>query len=465
MKKINKQHYIIIIIVFLFFIWLVLYRFYAIKKTPVVSQISQEHIAELQKSPEWAIAFTNNQILSLFEVYVRDWDEKIAKSLLQYYISIWNYNSGYALLEEINIKWHLDWMYAPTVWFVVFNHAIENGIRWSEVDFQKWHIDWDIKTFHDALTMLIRNDYTWFNDTMIALEKSNVLYKNLISSLLSSKKNFSTLKDPPAYYQAGLYAATLMEAWYMPLAWLIASDIMRTDKKYILSYELLSQIAIKQKNYDDAIKYLRILFSLDSQHIARTAFFLGKAYFWKGDYSNALVYLSQVTDEQYTTDAIRYMILTYNAQNNTEKMMNWFRYLLTEKKLTPSDYLLLYDIVFFEPYTKKTSNTDLIATYELKIIIPYIDSCRKNIAKSAPYVCKYGEAWRYLSQNKPEKALKDLLYLTKTYPHPTVYKALWDYYTRQWDNEKAQWYFIKSLITSADTYENPSIYSWNSTTK
>lgn len=442
-----------------------LYRFFAIKKTPVVSQISQAHIAEIQKSPEWAITFTNNQIMSLFDIYVRDGDEKIAKSLLQYYISIWNYSSWYALLEEINNKWHLWWMYAPTIWFIVFNHAIENGIRWSEVDFKKWRIDWDIKSFHDALTLLIRNDYTWFNDTIAELEKSNVLYKNLISSLISSKKNFSTLKDPPAYYQAWLYAATLMEAWYMPLAWLIASDIMRTDKKYILSYELLSQIAIKQKNYDDAIKYLRILFSLDSQHIARTAFFLWKAYFWKGDYANALVYLNQVTDEQYTTDAIRYMILTYNAQKNTEKMMNWFRYLLTEKKLTPSDYLLLYDIVFFEPYTKKTSNSDIIAEYELKIIIPYIDSCRKNIAKSAPYVCKYGEAWRYLSQNKPEKALKDLLYLTKTYPHPTVYKALWDYYTRQWDNEKAQWYFIKSLITSADTYENTSIYSWNSTIK
>lgn len=465
MKKLAKPQYSIIILVFLFFIWLVLYRFYWIQKSPVVSQISPEHIAEIQKSPEWVISFTNNQILSLFEIYQRDWDEKIAKSLLQYYISIGNYNSGYELLEEINKKWQLEAIYAPTIWFIVFNYAIENGMRRGEVDYQKWKIDWDIKSFHDALTLLIKNDYTWFNTSLSELEKTNVLYKNIISSLISSKKNFSSLKDPPPYYQAWLFAATLMQAWYMPLAWLIASDIIRTDKKYILSYELLSQYAIKQKRYDDAIKYLKILFSLDSQHIARTAFFLGKSYFWKWDYSNALVYLNQVTDDQYVTDAIRYMILTYNAQNNTEKMMNGFRYLLTEKKLTPWDYLLLYDIIFFEPYTKKTTNSDLIATYELKIIIPYIDSCRKNIAKSAPYVCKYGEAWRYLSQNKPEKALKDLLYLTKTYPHPTVYKALWDYYTRQWDNEKAQWYFIKSLITSADTYENPSIYSWNSTTK
>lgn len=464
MIKLSKSQYTIII-VFLFFMWLVLYKFFLVKEPVIVSNVSQDNIAEIQQSPEWVFWFTNNQIISLYKIYQRDWDEKIAKSLLQYYISIGDYSGWYELLEEINKKWHLESIYEPTIWFVIFNYAIANGIRWSEIDYEKWNIDWDVKTFHDTLTLLIKNDYTWFNTSLIELSNTNVLYKNIISILLSSKKNFSALKDPPPYYQAGLYAATLMEAWYMPLAWLIASDIIRTDKKYILSYEILSQIAIKQKKYDDAIKYLKILFSLDSQHIARTAFFLGKSYFWKWDYSNALVYLNQVADEQYMTDAIRYMILTYHAQNNIDKMMNGFRYLLTEKKLTPGDYLLLYDIVFFEPYTKKLVNNNIIAEYELKIIIPYIDSCRKNIAKSAPYVCKYGEAWRYLSQNKPEKALMDLLYLTKTYPHPTVYKALWDYYTLQWDNEKAQWYFVKSLITSADTYENTPIYSWNSTTK
>ncbi|MBP6086502.1 hypothetical protein KA478_05010 [Patescibacteria group bacterium] len=60
----------------------------------------------------------------------------------------------------------------------------------------------------------------------------------------------------------------------MPLASLIAKGILSTDKKYILSYEILSQAALKQRQYDDALKYLHILFSLDSQNISRTAFFL-----------------------------------------------------------------------------------------------------------------------------------------------------------------------------------------------
>lgn len=465
MKKSNVPKYTLIGWVFLFFILLVVYKIWHTKVDTSVPQVSQTHIDEIKKSPDWSVSFTNNQILSLFEVYQRDGDEKIAKSLLQYYISVGNYNSWYALLEEIEKKGDLSTIYKPTVWFIVFNYSIQNGIRWSEVDYKKWEIDGDVKSFHDALTYLIKSDFTWFNDQLASLEQTNVLYKNLISTLIASKKNFTLLKDPPVYYQAWLIAATLMEADYMPLAALIASNIIRTDKKYILSYEILSQVAIKERNYDDAIKYLKILFSLDSQHMSRTAFFLGKSYFWKWDYSNALVYLNQVNDEQYLTDSVRYMILTYNAQKNIAKEMDWFRYLLTEKKLTPSDYLLLYDIVFFEPYTNKSDNKNVIDSYWLQIIIPYIDSCRKNIEKTAPYVCKYGEAWRYLSQNKPEKALTDLLYLTKTYPHPTVYKALWDYYTRLWDNEKAQSYFIKSLITSADTYENGTIYSWNNLPK
>ncbi|MBP6086501.1 hypothetical protein KA478_05005 [Patescibacteria group bacterium] len=134
--------------------------------------------------------------------------------------------------------------------------------------------------------------------------------------------------------------------------------------------------------------------------------------------------------------------------------------MLAEQKLTDADYLLLFDVVFFEPYTHNTTgDASLSQQYALKVVIPYIDSCRKHIAKTNPAVCKYGEAGWYLVQNKPEKAITDLLYLTRIYPHPTVFKALGDYYTRVGDAQKAQTYFMKSLISSADTYENAGIFS------
>lgn len=472
-KKYKKKHIWILLLVILLAFFFVMRLLKISEPVQQVSQISQEKVEEIKNTPEWQIELTPVQVVSLYDMYKRDKDIKIASSLLQYYIAIGNYVSWYALLLDIEKNDQVKDMYAPTMWFIVFNYAVDQWTDWKEIDFERRNVDADTKSFHDSLTYVIRTDFSWFESQLRELEKTNVLYKNVIKTFLTSLHTFSSLKEPPVYYKEWLIAATLMEAWYYPLAWLVANNILRVDKKYILSYEILSQKSLKQKDYWSAIKYLNILFGLDRQHISRTAFYLWKAYYRQWEYSNALLYLNQAVQKEYIYDAARYIILTNYKLGNTEKVMEWFRFLLTEQKLTPNDYLLLYDIVFFEPYVVMSNQTwdaqnkpkTIAQEYALKIILPFIDSCRKKIAKNHSYVCKYGEAWRYLSQNKPDKALRDLLYLTKTYPHPTVFKALWDYYALQWDADKAQQYFVKSLITSADTYQNTSIYSWNSIPK
>ncbi len=465
MKKYFLWYRPLIVLVSIFIVWtaFIASRFYNSKATIEVepSPLPVDDVATITMSQDTQVTFTENQLTSLYALYKKDWDIAVATSLLQYLLGIWDYKWAYGILEEIFDNQQLWELQKPLVAFTVFNYSLDANIRWDEVDKQKRGIVGDDKTFHDALMFLTRSDYTWFSTALIELQKSNVTYKNLIWAILTSRNTFDVLKDPPQYYEAWLIAAVLMEAGYMPLAWMIAKSILQTDKKYILSYEILSQIAIKQKKYDDAIKYLTILLSLDTQHISRTSFFLWKSYYWKGDYTNALIYLNQVTDERYKHDAIRYSIFVHRDQKNIAKMMDWFHNLLLDKELLPSDYLLLFEIIFYDPYMIWSGQWEVAKQYWLKIVVPYIDSCRKNIAKTAPYICKFGEAWRYLSQNRTEKALNDLLLLTKTYPHPSVYKALWDYYARVWDAQKAETYFMKSLLSTADSYNNGGIFSWN----
>lgn len=465
--KSKKWPYIIIGSIFLFFSVLIVYKYVSSREADKTANLPPTVVQQVKDGQEGRISLTSTQVLSLFDMYKRSWDIEVAKWLLQYYAEVGNYNSGYALLIEAIKKWDLTKIKEPVIAFMIFNYAIQNGIRRDDMLSQaERKLSNDSILFYNALTLLTKSDYSWFNAQLVQQETTNNSYKGFISALRGAKKGFTLLKDPPPYYEAWLTAATLMEAWYLPLASLIAKGILSTDKKYILSYEILSQAALKQRQYDDALKYLHILFSLDSQNISRTAFFLWKAYFWKQDYSNSLVYLNQVRDEKYLYDAVRYMVLSYYNQKSYDKMMDWFRYLLAEQKLTDADYLLLFDVVFFEPYTHNTTgDASLSQQYALKVVIPYIDSCRKHIAKTNPAVCKYGEAGWYLVQNKPEKAITDLLYLTRIYPHPTVFKALGDYYTRVGDAQKAQTYFMKSLISSADTYENAGIFSWNKLTK
>jgi cytochrome c-type biogenesis protein CcmH/NrfG len=65
-----------------------------------------------------------------------------------------------------------------------------------------------------------------------------------------------------------------MQAGYLPLAKQLAEQTLSADKKYILSYEVLSQIALVQEDYSTALVYLQKLFTLDLQHSHRTAFYL-----------------------------------------------------------------------------------------------------------------------------------------------------------------------------------------------
>lgn len=174
----------------------------------------------------------------------------------------------------------------------------------------------------------------------------------LLVALQQADQTYLTLKSAPAYYHTGLIAATLMQAGYIPYAASIAQDLLKADDTYILAYEILSQAAIKQQHYTDAIMYLQKLFTLDKQHVERTAFFLGMSYYFSHDYDQALLYLQQITDVTYLYDAQRYMILTFYQQGMSEQMMDGFRMLLHAKKLIPTDYVLLYDIIFYEPYRR-----------------------------------------------------------------------------------------------------------------
>ncbi len=394
---------------------------------------------------EW---LTPSQVTILKNTYNRENDIVIAKSLLQQYITQAKYKEAYDLLISVQKKDQLSQIPGHLPAFIAFNYNIETG-KWVD-NISGWERSSQLAGMYDALYLLADKKYPEFEAKLQSLDPTVSI--PLRDSLLQTKQTYKSLKDAPSYYYTGLIAATLMEAGYIPLAKSLATDILSVDKNYILSYELLSQIAIKKHDYTEAISLLKTLLTLDTQHIARTSFFLGLSYYHTADYSNARVYLNQVRDPQYIYDAIRYMILSYYNQGEEERMMDWFRTLLSEQKLRPSDYTLLFDISFYEPYMKWGSGASfaLAKKYALPVIIPFIDSCRKDIEAVSPYICKYGEAGWYLSQNKPEKALKDLLYIVKTYPDPTVFQALWDYYTSVKDTAKADHYYMKALTSRAD---------------
>lgn len=136
---------------------------------------------------------------------------------------------------------------------------------------------------------------------------------------------------------------------------MLAGDIRLTDDSYTLVYEILSQVALKKQDYTKAKTLLHKLLTIDTQHASRTSFFLGMTYYHLGDYGMALSYLNQVNDTHYLYDALKYMVLAYHQQGDDKRMMDGYRYLLSQNALYANDYALFFDIIFYDPYITQGS--------------------------------------------------------------------------------------------------------------
>lgn len=405
-----------------------------------------EALKETIKNTDWWL--TTWQVAILEKTYDQQENMAIAKSLLQQYISQWDFIAAYQLVEKISKNKQDNQLTPDLVSFIAFNYSIVANNDSVKLELLKT----SQKTMYELLYALHAGDFSSFEKKLEEASKNpNDKNNMLIAAFLQDRQTYRTLRDSPEYYYRGLLATTLMEAGYTPLVSKIANGILQENKEYILSYELLSQIAIKERKYAEAIPHLQTLMKIDSPHIARTSFFLGLSHYYMRDYGSAVSYLNQVRDPAYLYDAIRYLILIHNSQKEYKTMMSEFRYLLTEQKVEEHDYALFFDILFYQPYHAGGTGWDfsLAKEYAVSLVVPYIDSCNKQLASTAPYVCKYGETGRYLSQWRPEKALRDLLYLSKTYPQPIVFQALGDYYSYAEDIEKANYYYRKAFLEHA----------------
>lgn len=437
-------------------------------KTTQTSPASLEWVT-LATSPVGSVGLTQSQVVIMERMYQEDIDVDVAKTLLHHYTSQWDYQKARDMLMTMQEKKQLALLDQQIVQLVAYNAAY-NG---KETDLLSSPLvsdtDWRTASLLSAIAQERYGDV----DIMItdSLQTKDPTPSPLWISLQQAKKTFATLQAAPSYYYTGLLAAALMEGGYLPYAQALAERVLENNPWYILAHEILSQAAIKQWKYDQAIKHLKELISLDRQHLQRTSFFLWLALYNVGQIDEASLYFQQVNDPIYKYDALRYMLLIAYQEQSFDRMMDMFRTLLQDKKATTSDYLLLYDIVFYEPYRRTHQQTSwetysLAQQYALSIIVPYIDSCRKYLISVAPYVCKYGEAGWYISQGKLDKAILDLVSVSKSYPNPRIFHAIWDYYLAKWNKKTAETFYKKSLLRPQEisrllSPEPDVIYSWN----
>ena len=69
-----------------------------------------------------------------------------------------------------------------------------------------------------------------------------------------------------------------------------------------------------------------------------------------GDYSQAVMFFSQITDQNLTLDGDRYLVLSYLALQQEQKALISWQRLIGYTELQKSDFYTFFQEAFWKPY-------------------------------------------------------------------------------------------------------------------
>jgi len=332
---------------------------------------------------------------------------------------------------------------------------------------------WSIKVAEDVIdqyrnkNLISADDYLfyqamiklWYND----LEASRLLlqqittpkYTPISKYIIETFAALSKQKDIPAYYAQSMISLAVMKQWYYSIAKKLATTISLKDKNYILPYQILAHSHFMTHNRDTAIEYLLILKDLESKQVDRYTFLIGVAHYWRGDYTQAILYLNQVSSGAYVADAYRYMFLSYIKWWSYDRANATRQKLLGDSSITTYDFYSYFYEVFYAPIRGATprdmyQNNPTIATMS-------VEQCLSILNEVDHDVCDYGRAGLYIATNTMPEAKKYLDTLVAKYNEPYLLHAMGDYYMATQDSATAYQYYQKALTMSNNDDEKSVI--------
>lgn len=374
----------------------------------------------------------------LIDLYVKIWNfkeaEEYSKKLLKiewtkenlkdyFYIKLQNINFfSEKQVEEINSL--LTFLYKEkviTAWEFTFYSFLINLLS-----------NWDIENLDSNLQAFIQ-------------DTKNDQHRNLLLSIQDSYKTYKKSVWSPLYYFKTLIALDLLKFWYFWLSKNIVENVYIEDSSYILAQQILWYSYFYIWNYENAIKYFKILKKWDKTNEDDYNFFLWISYYWIKKPKDTLLYLSQLDSTySYYKDVLRYKLLSYmdigdiwNTLEIISKLSNY--------ELSYIDYYNIFKYLLFK--CKNCYKT------ELKTLLSLIRSCYEQVDKENEYVCWYGKWNLFLKAWKKELAIKYLKLLSEYFQDTYIFHNLATYYEDLWDLETAKKYYLKELLYTEDKFK------------
>ena len=386
-------------------------------------------------------------------------DPDVLNTILKTYISEYQFSKAKKYIEN------LPEMYREQIepWLnlmISFNSfsLSSKTIKDQLTSLVKWYSDlWKISQedalWYQSIILLMQNDYDKFFE--LAWSFGSDEHKKLASKLQWYQEQIKNQKWMPEYYFDTLVSLELFNNGFFQPAKVLALASLQKNSNYILPYQVLAYANFLTNSRDTSIEYLKKLIELDLNNAEKYRFLMWIAYYRNEKYEQSVVMLSLIRDSKLHLDAQRYLINDYLQLNQNSKLIAIWNKLLWNENLVDSDFYTYFYEAFYRPYSL-WEDFD-IYKYDTQLADKMLQVCAMRLPDTQRVVCTYGSIWKDIAMWNFDNLERSLLKLVENYPQWYLYQALWEYYVKQWDLDKAKAYLLKAVQLSQKTSEKNQI--------
>ena len=397
------------------------------------------------------------KIVILEQIYSQQRSQEVIQLLLDAYMLDNQYDKAKAFYNSLPdaIKSYLNNGLLFEIWINSFSQTTDTEYNWLKVLLEKYRqqgIFNEKKVLYYKIAFdLIDGNYLEAQNEMEGLIWTK--YQDFVFAMQSAFNQYLSTKDIPDYYQDGLIAHQLMKQWFLAGAKRKAIRLVNQYPSYILPYQILANVDFVMWKWDSASRYFHQLLQLDPQEKSSYLYYLWICYYHLWDYSNAVLYLSQISDSKILLDSDRYLILSYIVLGESNRIFAWWQRLLWYPSVKASDFYSFYEEAFWKPYRHWKESFYL--KQNVKLVQDYLSACLVSLKWDDLQVCTYWQLWLSAVQNSSldEQMQLELTRLAKKYAKSELFQLLWDDALRKWDFEEATSSYMRALWLSTDIDE------------
>ena len=301
-------------------------------------------------------------------------------------------------------------------------------------------MDEDKNRYLWVLALMDRNYDKFFE---IAAQFTSEKNKAFASKLQWYKDQISKQMWMPQYYFDTLVSLELFNQWLFQPSKVLALYSLQQNANYILPHQVLAYANFLTNSRDTSVEYFKKLVDLDPNNAEKYRFLMWVASYRDEKYEQSVVMLSMIKDEKLRLDTQRYLINDYLKLDQKNKLISNRNKMLWYENLVASDFYTYFYETFFRPYSQWEDF--LLYALDTELANKMLRVCSMTLQDEEKAVCTYGTIGRNIAMWQFDWMEQYLLNLVAEYPQWYLYQALWEYYVKLWELDKAKAYLLKAV--------------------